>query len=112
MLIEIFFWVFVSLLMIILLCFFLNIIFILIKRRKVQENNDIEENYDDEQYKYIDDTIIIDESIECSICLQNKTDLKLPCTHCFHEKCLEEWFDSSPTCPLCRKNYEEYVTEI
>ena len=46
----------------------------------------------------VDHIILVDESIPskpdvmCTICLQENTDLKLPCTHCFHEKCLETWW--------------------
>lgn len=76
-----------------------------------KKHKQIEELEQLEVIKYIDDSIPVDPSIECSICLSNKTDIKLPCSHCYHVECLEEWFDSSPTCPLCRKNYEEYLIE-
>ncbi|GMI40391.1 hypothetical protein TrCOL_g12950 [Triparma columacea] len=44
---------------------------------------------------------------ECSICLTKFDDSgdtirKTPCGHCFHQKCLENWFKCSRTCPNCR----------
>ncbi|KAL4129722.1 hypothetical protein PRIC2_005729 [Phytophthora ramorum] len=29
--------------------------------------------------------------------------VKLPCSHQFHEDCVIDWFNTSTTCPLCRK---------
>lgn len=43
---------------------------------------------------------------DCPICLAD-TDhtgsqlVLLPCQHAFHEECLQEWFRTSRTCPLC-----------
>lgn len=90
---------------IMLFYFVLKVIYFSCKHNQIQELEELE------VIKYIDDTIPVDPTIECSICLSNKTDIKLPCSHCYHVECLEQWFDSSPTCPLCRKNYEEYLTE-
>ena len=47
---------------------------------------------------------------ECSICLSSFADSdgsddvikETPCGHCFHQKCLENWFKCSRTCPNCR----------
>lgn len=43
---------------------------------------------------------------QCLICLEslnsNKTET-FPCNHTFHRNCLEEWFKTERTCPLCRK---------
>lgn len=51
---------------------------------------------------------------ECAICLDILNNWKegddeagvelilLPCKHCFHKKCIFEWFISSKTCPVCR----------
>lgn len=45
---------------------------------------------------------------ECSICLDNynPTDkiIKLPCNHIYHQKCINEWFSKSKSCPMCRIN--------
>ena len=64
------------------------------------------------EYKTIDESVPNDDTLECSICLENNTDLKLPCNHCFHEKCLAEWFEEKPTCPMCRKDYLQYFNEV
>ena len=45
------------------------------------------------------------EEKECSICLEmviNETVYDLPCKHIFHKPCLQEWFKTNSTCPLCR----------
>lgn len=57
-----------------------------------------------------------DTEVNCTICCE---DIKyteyireLPCTHCFHKKCVDKWFVSfmkekeDITCPLCRKKIE------
>lgn len=50
--------------------------------------------------------------IVCTICLQtiNNEEMRLPCDHTFHVKCIEEWKSQGPiisryTCPNCRKSY-------
>lgn len=43
-----------------------------------------------------------DENKECSICLENNTNVKLHCDHHFHEHCILEWFQYNATCPICR----------
>jgi len=46
----------------------------------------------------------------CSICQENYKSnefyRKLDCGHCYHKKCIDEWFYRSKTycCPLCRNN--------
>ena len=39
---------------------------------------------------------------DCSICLQNNTNWKLPCNHTFHYDCINKWFLCNRTCPYCR----------
>ncbi|GMF24924.1 unnamed protein product [Phytophthora lilii] len=51
----------------------------------------------------------------CCICLNDydsedeepevadDTMVRLPCSHQFHEDCVIDWFNTSTTCPLCRK---------
>jgi hypothetical protein len=43
---------------------------------------------------------------ECSICYTNYVDdgniRELPCKHYYHSKCIDEWFSTKNTCPICR----------
>jgi len=46
----------------------------------------------------------------CAICLAPMTDTDvirgLPCDHCFHQDCLDDWFRRQHnTCPLCKRNF-------
>jgi len=45
------------------------------------------------------------EDSECSICLDNIQPINLKtlkCGHKYHTACIEQWFKSSKSCPLCR----------
>jgi len=54
----------------------------------------------------------VSEQFTCSICFDgvsyqdnegaNIALYKLPCSHCFHGLCLQKWFHSHVTCPICR----------
>ncbi|XWS53588.1 hypothetical protein CRYUN_Cryun10bG0014200 [Craigia yunnanensis] len=55
-----------------------------------------------------------DSAIECAVCLsefeENETGRVLPkCNHSFHLECIDMWFHSHSTCPLCRTPVEESV---
>jgi len=57
----------------------------------------------------------------CSICFEdfvgkNKSIsdcCQLPCSHCFHTKCVSEWYVEKKTCPLCRETLvcEQSITD-
>ncbi|KAJ7548156.1 hypothetical protein O6H91_07G000400 [Diphasiastrum complanatum] len=54
----------------------------------------------------------MEESMECSVCIsefqENETGRLLPkCNHCFHTACIDMWFHSHSTCPLCRASVGE-----
>ncbi|XP_022760597.1 RING-H2 finger protein ATL2-like [Durio zibethinus] len=56
-----------------------------------------------------------DSSLECAVCLsefeENESGRVLPkCNHSFHVECIDMWFHSHSTCPLCRTPVEESVT--
>lgn len=50
-----------------------------------------------------------DEKITCCICLNEieKTVCSLKCNHKFHKKCVEDWLEKNPTCPICRDQNEK-----
>ncbi|KAL3509241.1 hypothetical protein ACH5RR_028642 [Cinchona calisaya] len=50
-------------------------------------------------------------SLECSVCLsvleEGEMARKLPnCNHIFHAECIDKWFGSQSTCPICRSEAE------
>ncbi|PIA55226.1 hypothetical protein AQUCO_00800151v1 [Aquilegia coerulea] len=54
--------------------------------------------------------------LECAVCLNEFEDdetLRLlpKCDHVFHPECIDAWLSSHTTCPVCRANLEEAVTE-
>lgn len=55
-------------------------------------------NIEDVQYVYN----FSEENKECSICLDEKTNVKLNCGHHFHEDCILVWFQYNASCPVCR----------
>ncbi|XP_074307223.1 RING-H2 finger protein ATL2-like [Silene latifolia] len=49
----------------------------------------------------------VEEVLECAVCLsefeEGEKGRMLPkCNHCFHVDCIDMWFHSHDTCPLCR----------
>ncbi|KAI3444859.1 hypothetical protein Pfo_001524, partial [Paulownia fortunei] len=51
----------------------------------------------------------------CAICLNDicggDSYRKLPeCGHCFHSKCIDVWFQSHSTCPLCRVQVPQIIS--
>ena len=50
------------------------------------------------RYKFIDDKCII-----CQYEFKTNEMLKvLPCKHCFHPDCIEEWLKNQKACPYCK----------
>uniref|UniRef100_A0A915CPD6 RING-type domain-containing protein n=1 Tax=Ditylenchus dipsaci TaxID=166011 RepID=A0A915CPD6_9BILA len=42
---------------------------------------------------------------KCIICLEKnifKDFKEIPCSHVFHEKCIEKWLEKHFNCPMCR----------
>jgi len=58
--------------------------------------------------KYIDNYETKEGDGECPICFceyePNIKVSKLRCDHIFHSNCIQKWFKSSGTCPMCRNN--------
>jgi hypothetical protein len=62
------------------------------------------------------DPIDIPVETTCAICLEhdrrgefNTTWRRLDCTHDFHQPCIDQWFNTSVHCPVCRHDIREAV---
>ncbi|XP_076898876.1 RING-H2 finger protein ATL3-like [Bidens hawaiensis] len=56
------------------------------------------------------------DGLECSVCLTEleqgeKTRVLPKCNHAFHVECIDMWFHSHSTCPICRNSVSEQ-TEV
>lgn len=54
------------------------------------------------------------DTLYCAVCLQEAINgeriRRLPkCNHCFHVQCIDAWFQSHSTCPLCRNDVSFFV---
>jgi len=78
----------------------------------VKHNLDTHQINKNKIIKYDKDNKDIQES-KCSICLLNyekNDELRLLlCTHTFHKECIDNWFKTSSTCPICRTDLKEKV---
>lgn len=66
-------------------------------------------------YKQTDQFIKGEEAVECSVCLCNiledaSTRVLPNCKHIFHVDCVDKWFGSNTTCPICRTFAEPKVS--
>ena len=80
----------------------------------LKSNKELETKNKDIQYilNYIPFTIIKDvpkkkgDEPHCLICLCDfevgEKVSSLPCFHCFHTKCIDEWIIRNPRCPICK----------
>jgi hypothetical protein len=74
-------------------------------QRKNQLNDFLisrEENHTDESIEECNE----EGQDECTICLEgfstNQINIRLPCNHKFHTKCILQWFEKELICPNCR----------
>merc|ERR1712096_101331 len=53
---------------------------------------------------------------QCAICLdviENDTRKVLQCGHQFHKDCIDEWFISKETCPICRAvSVDDFLLDV
>lgn len=56
---------------------------------------------------------VISAKKECTICMEafqlGEARTIIPCTHDFHAKCINKWFETNNTCPICRTNISEKI---
>lgn len=48
---------------------------------------------------------VLGELEECCICMEQKPEVTLPCTHSYCLRCIEQWNVCNRTCPLCREEF-------
>ncbi|ESW33486.1 hypothetical protein PHAVU_001G073600 [Phaseolus vulgaris] len=51
------------------------------------------------------------QGLDCTVCLSQFEDTEIlrllpKCKHAFHMNCIDKWFESHATCPLCRNNID------
>lgn len=57
----------------------------------------------DDEEKKEQEKVDTEEDKECCLCLFEKNELVLPCTHAFCEGCIKDWFSrNNKECPICR----------
>ncbi len=65
--------------------------------------SDSEEMKDNMKIEMVEKITPVEDSIgECTICLENLSDIMLPCLHAFCNKCITLWQAKQTNCPVCR----------
>eukprot|EP00742_Colponemidia_sp_Colp-10_P001211 GILJ01001304.1.p1 GENE.GILJ01001304.1~~GILJ01001304.1.p1 ORF type:complete len:256 (+),score=18.29 GILJ01001304.1:81-848(+) len=49
---------------------------------------------------------------ECMICMEDQTQVALPCSHAFCETCIKTWNIQSLTCPVCRNDVKKGASDF
>ena len=49
---------------------------------------------------------------ECAICLNEKCEVVLPCTHAFCSDCIADWITRDKECPMCRDDLNVRLNEL
>ena len=79
----------------------------------INEDNDDKELLELIPYSIRGYTEIEDTDQVCSICLDQGCTIKLTdCKHCFHLDCIENWKNTTNTCPVCRIPIPENTQRI
>lgn len=52
---------------------------------------------------------------KCSVCITSyepEDQVRyLPCEHVYHPDCIEQWFQTHPTCPICSKDMRDFLSD-
>ena len=75
-------------------------------KQLIKENNVGKMKYLKDEFKNLDES-----HKKCMICLEefkeNDICRIILCTHRFHDKCIQKWFDRKVKCPICNANMEK-----
>ena len=54
-----------------------------------------------------------DDKTQCKICLTDFDDddrlRALPCTHSFHQQCIDKWLETKAECPICKLQIQDVL---
>lgn len=52
---------------------------------------------------------VYNEHADCPVCIEpldsGEYVSKIPCGHCFHTFCIDQWYKKNQSCPVCRKHF-------
>ena len=67
----------------------------------------------DELVTVMDATSEVETDTQCPICFEEIGDgVQLKCQHGFHEECIQTWFMKKTTCPMCRYDIMNGVSQM
>lgn len=86
------------------ICMQLRYLFHEIQRRyKKHKNYLLVRNHLEQNYPMASNDELAQNSDNCAICWEKmESARKLPCTHLFHNTCLQSWLEQDTSCPTCR----------
>lgn len=86
------------------ICMQLRYLFHEIQRRyKKHKNYLLVRNHLEQNYPMASSQELMDNSDNCAICWEKMDSArKLPCSHLFHNTCLQSWLEQDTSCPTCR----------
>ncbi|XP_011142738.1 E3 ubiquitin-protein ligase AMFR isoform X2 [Harpegnathos saltator] len=86
------------------ICMQLRYLFYEIQRRITKHRNYLAVlNHMEQNYPMASQDELVDNSDYCAICWEKMDSArKLPCTHLFHNSCLQSWLEQDTSCPTCR----------
>ncbi|XP_036140606.1 E3 ubiquitin-protein ligase AMFR isoform X1 [Monomorium pharaonis] len=86
------------------ICMQLRYLFYEIQRRITKHRNYLAVlNHMEQNYPMASQDELAENSDNCAICWEKmESARKLPCTHLFHNSCLQSWLEQDTSCPTCR----------